>query len=218
MKKLIIVGAGGYAQEVLWLADDINLAQPAWELLGFIDPAAPHRKGEFHYDRPILGGWDDAPAGDDIYFACAIGSPAARARECAEADRRRLKPATLVHPTAILARHVEVGAGTIVGAHCALEPYSVLGRHCALNLWVFAGHNSRVGDYCVLSPSVQVLGAAALDERVFVGARASISPGCRVGAGSIVGAHAFVLANVASNTTVVGVPAKPLLRRNGNAA
>jgi hypothetical protein len=64
LKKLIILGAGGYAQELLWTVDDINTVCPAWDFIGFIDPIRPGRKGELLYDRPVLGGWDDAPKGD----------------------------------------------------------------------------------------------------------------------------------------------------------
>lgn len=57
-----------------------------------------------------------------------------------------------------------------------------------------------------------------------IGDGAILSAGCRVlgpitvGAGAIVGANAVVIEDVAPNTTVVGVPARPLGRRNGVAA
>jgi len=44
-RRLLIVGAGGFAREVAWLVDDINRANPTWELVGFLDrqPGAPIR-------------------------------------------------------------------------------------------------------------------------------------------------------------------------------
>jgi sugar O-acyltransferase (sialic acid O-acetyltransferase NeuD family) len=207
MRKLIILGAGGYAQEVLWVVDDINGKTPTWEFLGYIDPLAPGRKGQLHYDRPILGGWDDLPEGDGICFACGIGSPAIRARDCAEAERRGLQPATLIHPSVILARHVEIGEGTVIGAGCILAPSAVLGRHCSLNLGATIGHNVRTGDFCVFSPGAQVLGNVQLGDRVFLGASATIYQGRKVGEGSIVGANSFLLNNLGANASVIGVPA-----------
>lgn len=207
LKKLIILGAGGYAQEVLWLVDDINAHAPQWDFVGFLDPMAEKKKGDFHYDRPVLGGWNDVTSAHEIYFVCGIGSPGARAAECRDAEQRGYLPATLIHPSAVTALHVRVGEGTVVGAGCVLAPYAVLGRHCALNLGVIVGHNASVGDYCVLSPRSQLLGAASLADQVFLGANATVYLGRKIGAGSVIGANSFVLRSVGPNSSVIGVPA-----------
>jgi sugar O-acyltransferase (sialic acid O-acetyltransferase NeuD family) len=207
MKKLIILGAGGYAQELLWVVDDINDRNPTWEFVGFVDPMASERKGQLHYDRPILGGWDDISKSGEIYFACGIGRPEARSKECAEAERRGYKPATLIHPSVIAARHVQIGDGSIIGAGCILAPYAVIGRHCSLNLGATVGHNASLGDYCVLSPGAQVLGGVKLEEKVLLGANATVYLGRKVGAGSVIGANSYLLANLRPGVTVMGVPA-----------
>ena len=207
MKKIIILGAGGYAQEVLWVIDDINSVCPTWDFIGFIDPIDPGRKSHLHYDRPVLGGWNDVPRQEEIYFACGIGSPESRAKECSEAERRGYRPATLIHPSVIAARHVQIGEGTVIGARCVLAPYAILGRHCALNIGVIVGHDSRMGNFCVLSPGAQLLGAAELSERVFLGANATVYLKRKVGAGSIIGANSFLLTNLGPGSSVIGVPA-----------
>jgi sugar O-acyltransferase (sialic acid O-acetyltransferase NeuD family) len=216
VKRLVVIGAGGYAQEVFWVADDINAVSPTWELLGYIDPAAPVQKGRQHYDRLILGGWNDLPHGEQIYFACGIGSPAGRIKECAEAERRGLVPATLVHPGVTVARHVEIGEGTIVSAGCILSPYALIGRHCVLNHRAIVGHNSRIGDYCVLSPGATVLGNAELKDGVFVGANATVYLGRKVGAGSIVGANSFLLTHLGAGVSAIGVPAEKFAAADGS--
>jgi sugar O-acyltransferase (sialic acid O-acetyltransferase NeuD family) len=216
MKKLIILGAGGYAQELLWVVDDINDRNPTWEFFGFIDPMASERKGQLHYDRPILGGWEDIPRSEDIYFACGIGRPAARSKECSEAEQRGYKPATLIHPSVIAAHHVQIGEGSIIGAGCILAPYVVIGRHCSLNLGVTVGHNASLGDYCVLSPGAQVLGGVKLDEMVLLGANATVYPGRKVGAGSVIAANSYLLANLRPGVTVMGVPAVRFAVGNGS--
>lgn len=207
MKNIIILGAGGYAQEVLWVVDDINSVLPTWDFIGFIDPIDPGRKGQLHYDRQVLGGWDDVSRQEEIYFACGIGSPESRAKECFEGERRGYRPATLIHPSVIAARHVQIGEGTVIGARCVLAPYAILGRHCALNIGVTVGHDSRMGDFCVLSPGAQLLGAAELSERVFLGANATVYPKRKVGAGSIIAANSFLLTNLGPGLSVIGVPA-----------
>jgi sugar O-acyltransferase (sialic acid O-acetyltransferase NeuD family) len=208
LRDLIILGSGGYAQELLWIVDDLNAVRPTWNLLGFIDPAMPFKKGLAHYDRPILGGWDDAPQPrKDLHFACGIWSAAVRRKECQKAEQLGYLPASLIHPSVIIARHVEVGEGTIVGAGCILAPYARTGRHCALNLQVALGHNSSIGDYCVISPGAHILESVVLDDEVFIGANATVYMRAHVGAGALVGANSFLLGNLASGESSIGVPA-----------
>jgi sugar O-acyltransferase (sialic acid O-acetyltransferase NeuD family) len=216
LRDLIILGTGGYAQELLWIVDDLNAIRPTWNFLGFVDPAAPSKKGLLYYDRPILGGWDDAPdPRKGIYFACGLETPQVRKKECQEAERRGYKPATLVHPSVIIARHVEVGEGTVVGAGSILAPYARIGRHCAINLQVAIGHNSSLGNYCVVSPAAQILAAVTLEDEVFIGANATVYVGTRVGAGALLGANSFLLTNLAPGRSTIGVPASGFAQAAG---
>jgi sugar O-acyltransferase (sialic acid O-acetyltransferase NeuD family) len=216
LKDLFILGSGGYAQELLWVVDDINGLDPTWNFLGFLDPGAPSKKGQLYYDRPVLGGWDNAPhQRKDIYFTCGIGAPEFRKKECSEGERRGYQAATLIHPSTIIARHVEIGEGTVIGAGCILAPYARIGRHCAINLQVAIGHNSSMGDYCVISPGAQILGAAILEDEVFIGANATIYLGKRVGTGALVGANSFLLTNLAPRKSAIGVPATVFAQATG---
>jgi len=211
MRPLVILGSGDYAQEVLWIVDDINAIEPTWDFLGYIDPAHPEKKGQLHYDRPILGGFDEANRlPHDVYFACGIGKPAYRAKECTAAEQLGWQPATLIHPSTIVARHVEIGEGTIVGAGSILAPSARIGRHVAVVLAVSVGHDAVLGDYCVLSPGARITGHVVLEEQVFIGANATIYPRRRMGAGASLGANSFLLTNLAAGRSAVGIPASPL--------
>ncbi len=216
MKPLVILGAGGYAQELLWVVDDINAITPTWDFLGFVDPQAPQKKGRFLYDRPILGGFEDArDLPERICFACGIGDPASRVKECTEAERRGWQPASLVHPTVVVAKHVEVGSGSVVGPDSILSPYARIGRHCAINVHVSVGHDSRMGDYCVISPGARISGGAVLEDRVFLGTNATVYVNRRVGAGATLGANSFLVTNLAPGQSAIGIPAAPFAVSTG---
>ena len=215
MKDLVVIGAGGYAQELMWVADDMNSREMRWNILGYLDPGQPERRGQTLYDRPILGGYDYFRSDGEIWFCCGIGSPAARQKECEEAERRGLKPATLIHPTAIIARHASIGEGCVVGAGVILTPYSSLGRHCALNIGVGVGHDSSVGDYAVLSPYAQVLGNAIIGRLAFLGANSTVQLGRRMGASSVLGANSFLLTDLEAGASAIGIPAKVFVRQSG---
>jgi len=211
MRPLVILGSGGYAQEILWIVDDLDREKTEWEFLGFVDPGHPERKGASLYDRPILGGFEDlTTVPRNTWFACGIGTPAARRKECDKADELGWNPATLVHPSVIMAKHVEVGAGTVVGAGSILAPYARLGRHCAVNLQVTVGHNSEVGDYTVLSPGARISGHVVVEDQVMIGTNATIYVGRRVGAGASLGANSFLVTDLPAGKSAIGIPASHL--------
>jgi sugar O-acyltransferase (sialic acid O-acetyltransferase NeuD family) len=212
VKPLVILGTGGYGQEVLWIVDDLNAITSTWDFLGFIDPGEPQKKGQTYYDRPVLGGWNDLPnLAGEVFFACGIGAPKARRKECAEAERLGLKPATLIHPSAVIARHVQLGEGTLVGAGSIIAPYARLGRHCALNIHVGVGHNSRLADFCVLSPGARTSGFVELGERAFLGTNASVYQGCKIGADASIGANSFQASDLDAGSHSLGVPARKFM-------
>ena len=209
MKPIIIVGAGGYAQEVVWVIDDINKNHPTWECIGFLDPAQPYRKGKTLYDLPILGGFEDVKhLSGSLCFACGIGDPRARKRECTRAEESGWIPTSLLHPTVVVARHVELGEGTIVGAGSILAPYARIGRNCAINTQVTVGHNSIIGDYSVLAPGSRISGNARLEEGVFIGTNGTVYLGRTLGAWSSLGANSFLINNLKPEKSAIGVPAR----------
>ncbi|MCU1326985.1 MAG: epsM [Bryobacterales bacterium] len=210
LKPIVVLGSGGYSQELLWIIDDLNERQSEWDFLGFVDPKSPQRKGSTLYGRTVLGGFETAaelPA--NVSFACGIGSPEARQKECTAAERLGWKPATLIHPTVVRARYCEIGEGTSIGPGSILGPNCHIGRHCAINMHVGVGHDARLGDFVVLSPGVRISGNVDVETGAFLGSNATVFLGKKVGAGALVGANSFLLTNLAPGRSAIGVPARP---------
>ncbi len=75
MEKVVILGAGGHAREVLWAFEEDNRATPKWEVLGFIDENTSNT-GRKISDLPILGDfkWFDKEDRYDIYVISGAGN------------------------------------------------------------------------------------------------------------------------------------------------
>lgn len=70
MKKLYIIGAGGFGKEVAWLVERINEKSKIWNLAGFIDDNEKiHGDKEAGYT--VLGGCDYLEKQvEDIWCVC----------------------------------------------------------------------------------------------------------------------------------------------------
>ena len=54
MKKILIVGAGGFGRELLQWIKDINAEKPTWEIGGFLDDNLQALDG-VEIDYPVVG-------------------------------------------------------------------------------------------------------------------------------------------------------------------
>ena len=209
MKKVVILGAGGFAREVLWVFRDANEENREWEVLGFIDEKEENH-GKVLCDLPILGGfeWFVDNKYNDVFAICAVGFPQIKKKMVEKTNDIGLKFCSIIHPSVKMSKYVEVGKGTIITAGNILTSQIKVGNHVIINLDCTIGHDSIIEDYCTVAPGVHISGYVHFEEGVDFGTGAVIIQGVTVGAWSIIGAGAAVVSDIPSNVTAVGIPAK----------
>ena len=210
MKKILIVGAGGFGRELLCWAGHHADCGRKWTIEGFINDRADALDG-FNCAKKVLGGIADYQASDDCELLLAIGNPALKKPVVSALLAKGAKFMSFVHPSAIIGGNVSIGAGTVICPNCILSTDIEIGAFVMLNSGTSAGHDVCVGDYCTTSGGCDLTGGVHLEEGVFLGSRVSIIPGKRVGAWARVGAGSVVIGNVKRSTTVFGNPAKRLV-------
>jgi sugar O-acyltransferase (sialic acid O-acetyltransferase NeuD family) len=214
---MVVVGAGGFAREVEWLISEINHVAPTYEISGFV-VSDVRMLGEHDSTDRVLGdlNWLHEHRGEFDAATIGIGSPAARCTIGATLRERHpdLELPALVHPsvrydeeTCAVGAGVLLCAGTIATVNVVFEDFSMVNLACTV------GHEARIGRGAVLNPTVNISGGVTLEESVLVGTGAQILQYVTVGAGAIVGAGAVVTKSVEPGVTVVGAPAKPLVKR-----
>lgn len=206
MKKIVIIGVGGFGREVAWLIERINKVEPTWDLIGFIDDN-DELKGEIIYSYPVLGNsnWliDNK---NDLYAVCAIGS--AKVRRKVIDKLQGIKFATIVDPSVIMSDSIDFGEGCIICAGTILTVDISLGNHVIINLDCTIGHDTVIKDFVTLYPSVNVSGNSYLDDCIEMGTGSQIIQGIKIGSSTIVGAGSVVVKELPCDCTAVGVPAK----------
>lgn len=204
-RKIIIVGCGGFAREVVWALAECNVDS---EVIGFLDDSDV-LQGTSLDSIPVLGRVYDWPRFSNADFVVAVGSPRIRhGIVCRMRESGDPRFATVIHSSARLSRCVRVGAGSILTAGCVITTGIELGEHVILNLNSTIGHDALVGDFCTIAPMVAISGNVRLGPGTEVGTGACLREGITMGRGSMAGMGAVVVRDVAERDLVVGNPAR----------
>jgi acetyltransferase EpsM len=195
-----IIGCGGHARVV---ADIARAAGDA--LAGFLDDNFATAPGHLAVEGPTLSVLPHLIG--THRFAIGIGDAAARRALAEQVLAAGGELATLIHPSAIIAPDVRIGAGTVVMAAVTINTGSSVGRFAVINTGAVLDHDNVVEDNVQIAPGCTLAGTVTCQRDAFIGAGATIIPRIVVGAGAYVAAGATVIRPVRPHTLVAGCPA-----------
>jgi sugar O-acyltransferase (sialic acid O-acetyltransferase NeuD family) len=193
-RVLWILGTSGHAREVEAIARAADAGRNQWRELRFIDAA----------DESLL-----IAAGGDAVLG--MGSPSVRRKVCQRLPATVNWP-TIVHPEAHLGPRIHLAEGVVVAMATTVTVDVEIGSGSMLNTAVAVGHDVRIGKYCLMNPHATISGNVIIGDGVLIGAGAVVLEGRHVGDNAIVGAGAVLTKDVSPGSTVVGVPAKEVVR------
>lgn len=120
---------------------------------------------------------------------------------------------SVVHPSAIISPRAIVGDGTVIMQGSIVQSCATIGCHCIINTGASIGHDVKLSDFVHVAPRATITGNVEVGECSWIGAGAVIRQGIKIGANCMIGAGAVVVKNVPDGMTVVGNPAKALIRK-----
>ena len=209
-RPLLLVGAGGLAREVLSAVRAFD--PPRWDVLGFLDDNAS-RHGELIDGVPVLGPLDavaEHPDAAVVICTASTRDQASRRRIAARLDLPAQRYATVVHPTASVARGTVIGAGSVLLAFVAVTAPQEIGAHVVVMPHTTITHDDRIAGFATFASRVALAGGVSVGEAAYLGSGALVREGRSVGAGALIGMGAVVLDDVPPFEAWVGVPARRL--------
>lgn len=212
MRDLVVYGASGFGQQVMFWVEDANAADPRFNVLGFVDDD-PSAHGALRTGQPVLGGeqWlaDRARAGA-VAVAMGVAGPTVKQGVVGRLEGLAVEFPAVVHPSAVVSRHAHLERGALIGPGNVVSVNVTVGEFATVNTSCTLGHDARVGAYATLLPGVNVSGKVVVGSGVSVGTGAAITQEVEIGEQATVGAGATVLGDLPPGCTAVGTPARPL--------
>jgi sugar O-acyltransferase (sialic acid O-acetyltransferase NeuD family) len=175
---------------------------------------SPFADVDLYYGFEGFRRWIDQQHREGLGFCIAIGNPHGRVRlrlhetltECG------LKPVTLAHSQSWIAKNATVGEGSQIMARAIIGVEARVGRQCIINTNASVDHEDVLEDGVEVSPGATLCGLVHVGINGWICAGATVLPRVRIGADARVGAGAVVTGDVPEGTTVVGIPARPLVK------
>jgi sugar O-acyltransferase (sialic acid O-acetyltransferase NeuD family) len=218
-ERLVILGAGELAYDILDIVEACNAAGAQWEVVGFLDDDRPRASRSAGYE--ILGPISDAGAMQGCKFILGVGGDVSfplREKLIGESGLKSDDFATLIHPNARLTGQPNIGRGVYAAHGVLVGAMSNIADHVALGPGCMVSHHVTIGAFSVAAPGACIGDNVQVGDGCYIGARTVIREDVKVGEKALIGMGATVLQDVATGVTVVGTPARPLLRTLHRAA
>lgn len=204
MKRLALLGASGHGKVVA----DMSLLT-GWGSVTFFDDAWPLRGR----NGPWLVEGDTsaliARMSEFDGVVVTIGDCCVRQKKQYALEAAGAQMAIIVHPTASISPHSEIGVGTVVMAGAIVNIDAAIGKAAIINTGASVDHDCRLGDAVHICPGAHLSGSVQVGHGSWIGVGAAIKQGIEIGERVMVGAGAVVVASIADGLTVIGNPARP---------
>lgn len=219
MKIYGIIGAGGFARHIMPLVQ-INLKNSDFEYKCFFVV-----EEGFDTKEQVLNGVQVISMSEFLkyeckerYFNIAISNSLVRERIEKSICRKIAQPFSVHSKEFIALTHNEIDEGSVFCTYSQVTVNAKIGKFFHCNMYSYVTHDCVIGDYVTFGPGVKCNGYVVIEDHAYIGAGAIIKDGTkkpiRIGKGAIVGMGAVVTKSVPDGVTVVGNPARPIIKSN----
>ncbi len=213
-----LLGAGGFGREVMpfsrkSVASSLGISEALVQLY-FVETWEPKISDVNGYPLISLEQFLDLP--QRKYFNIAIGNGKHR-EEIASLVRHSAEPLSLRAAEFVMVGENKIDEGAVFCANTMVTSDAMIGKYFQCNIYSYVAHDCRIGDFVTFAPGVRCNGRVTIGDYAYIGTGAIIREGTAekplsIGKGAIVGMGAVVTKDVPDGETVVGNPARSLIK------
>ncbi|CAM3671013.1 acetyltransferase [Flavobacterium chungbukense] len=205
---MIIVGAKGFAKEVLQVVSELDQI----ENLSFYDNINDDVSGKLFNEFPIIKSIEEASnyfETIDNRFTIGIGNPNLRKKLYNDFTAIGGIFTSTVSKLAIIGTYdVNVGTGSNILPGSNVSNSVQIGIGAILYYNSIVTHDCLLGNFVEVSPGATILGRCKIGNYCQIGANATILRDITIGENVIIGAGSVVTKDVPDNSLVIGTPGK----------
>lgn len=205
MKKIVLFGCGGHSKVIV----DIIQAASEYSIAAFFDNNP--RQADF-FGLPVISDIQKLKnytnENNIAHAVIAVGNNSARKKLQQEATGLGLKMATLIHPSALIARTATLGAGTVAMPGVIVNADTTIEDGCILNSGAIVEHDCSIGAFTHIAPGTVLCGGVSVGAETLIGARSVVIPMIQVGSHVTLGAGSVVIRNIPDAVCAIGNPAR----------
>jgi hypothetical protein len=204
MKKIIIIGAGANAIEIIEYVHHINSINETYEIIGLLDDSFENyeKNISLDFDYPYLGKTQQPVIEKEYYYVLAIANVPVRRVIIDSFLEKGAVFSNIIHPMAHISPSSTIGIGNLIYATAIVGPKVVVGDFNLLNAGVCIGHHTILGNNNVLCPKTTLSGYNKVDDNNLFGSNVSSFPGLVVGSSNIISSGIILDKNVLNGTTI----------------
>ena len=213
MTDLILYGSGDLGRVYAWYIEEINKVGGKFNILGFLDDGECEKTEIAGYK--FLGGKEyfethKQPVGCVVSVAdpavCKKISDFLSSFDFVSFPNV-IFPGTVIYPETVMGKGVVISPGAVIDRDVVIGDFVKISQLASIN------HDVVLNDYSFVATSAAIAGHVRIGKSSFIGMGANVLPCLNVGENCTVGAGAVVLSDIPPDSTVAGVPAKPIQKR-----
>ena len=201
--SIILIGAGGHAHACI----DVIEQHGQYQIAGLV--GMREEMHSRHLGYAVIATDAELPQLAKDY-ECAlitvgqVHSPGTRIRLYNQAVELGFALPSIVAPTAHVATHASIGAGTIVMHGAIVNAGARVGENCIINTTALVEHGAIVGDHCHISTGAILNGRVSIGSGSFVGSGCVVKDGITIGKNCVLGLGLCVRHDQPDNSKFVG--------------
>ena len=188
---------------------DVLLSGGIYNVIALVDKSC--QKEDFVYGKPVVE--ESSAKNLNVRNAIvAIGDNTVRKKVFEKLRNDGYLIINAVSHLAYVSPRAELGCGVVVMPFSVVNIGVRIGDGTIINTRASVDHDTVVGDFCHIAPGSALCGFVNVGNESFICAGSTVIDRITIGEKAIVGAGAMVNRNVLARQTVIGVPAKPILK------